>query len=71
MRASHIVVEEGVIFWEEGVHLGSVAYSSGKLGIFWEGGRVDSWRVAYRFLERETQYILRGRGRFWECRIIL
>ena len=39
-----------------------------KGGIFLERG-VDSGRVAYRCL-KGVAYILRGRGRFWEDRLI-
>ena len=50
---------------EKGVYSGSVAYSCGKGGIFWEGG-VDTRRVAY---SRKGRFILGGRGTFWDPKI--
>ena len=67
MGVSHIVVKKGgILFWEEGVDSGRVAYRCLKWGYIL-CRRVDSVSVAYRCLK--GGYILGGRGRLWECRI--
>ena len=63
---------EGGTFWKDCRLYGSVAYLRGG-GIFSEGGvdfwegRIDSGSVTYSC--RKGGYILKGRGRLWECRI--
>ena len=57
MGVSNIIVKTGYIFCDGWVDSVRVAYSSGKGGIFWEGG-VYSGKF-------KSGYIVGGKSKFW------
>ena len=70
MGVLRIVAQKGVYsvgmgrLWEGRISKERGLYS-GRAGRFWEGG-IESGSVTYSC--RQGGYILKGRGRLWECR---